>query len=143
MMKENTNEKIVQNLKRIIFLTEDILKKIVAKEVLVRPATLKRANHTNRTTEISFNMNLRAFMHQHARSLNGIQKFVLLLAWLVKGNHLQEVSSGEIEKHWNRMKSILGGEFNRAHANRAKTKGWVDSPKRGMYKLSQTWKEVL
>src|SRR6266446_6416319 len=79
----------------------------------------------------SFNTNVLAFMNKYARGLKGPQKFTMLLARLVKGNGSQQVPRAALENHWNKMKVVLGGRFNSAHANRAKANGWVDSPKHG------------
>lgn len=105
------------------------------------PRSLK--NFDPKVVSISFNANVLAFMNKHARGLKGSQKFTLLLARLTKGSTAEEKSLGELKKQWNKMKSVLDGEFNPAHANRAKARGWVDSPKHGIYSLSTSWKECL
>jgi len=114
----------------------------------VRPGrkTKKPSEHgaakSVKVAEPSFNMNLLAFMKQNARGLPGPNKFTLLLAGVVKGSVLQEVSSSELKRQWNKMKVIVG-KYNGAHANRAKANGWVDTPKHGIYALSHSWKEAL
>ena len=55
----------------------------------------------------------------------------------------QSVSLNEIEKQWKKMKSLLGGDFNRFYSSQAKDKDWVDSPKQGLYVLRPNWREVL
>ncbi len=92
---------------------------------------------------LSFSTNVLAFMNKHARGLKGPQKFTLLLARLAKGKTSQQVPRTQLKSHWNKMKVVLGGKFNPAHANRAKAKGWVDSPKHGLYTLSISWKDGL
>lgn len=98
---------------------------------------------SKRPLQISFNDNVLAVMKKHGRGLSSKQKFTLLLARLAKGNLSQRVSSGELQKNWNKMKAVLGGKYNAAHANRAKAEGWVDTPKHGVYTLSAVWKEAL
>lgn len=93
-------------------------------------------------TKLSFSLNSRAFMNKYARSMNGSRKFTLLLAHLAQGKTGQEISGEQIISTWNRMKSVLGGAYNAAHATRAKAEGWIDSPKWGHYALSDSWKEV-
>lgn len=93
-------------------------------------------------TKLSFSLNSRAFMNKYARSMNGSRKFTLLLAHLSQGKTGQEISGERIASTWNRMKSVLGGAYNAAHATRAKAEGWIDSPKWGHYALSDSWKEV-
>ncbi|MFQ5663678.1 MAG: hypothetical protein ACE5HL_07595 [Terriglobia bacterium] len=92
---------------------------------------------------LSFRLNPRAFMKKYGHGLSGPQKFTLLLARLTKGSTSQQVSLAEIKKQWNSMKALMDGPFNRAHPNRAKDSGWVDSPKRGVYVLATDWKEAL
>jgi hypothetical protein len=86
---------------------------------------------------------MRAFVNDHARQLSGPQKFALLLAYLSKGNPETEVAFTDIETNWNKMTGLLGGKFNRAHSTRAKDKGWVDSPKHGVYVILPSWEEIL
>lgn len=92
---------------------------------------------------LSFTLNPRAFMKRYGRALAGAQKFTVLLARLANGKTSHEVALEDIEKHWNSMTSLMDGEFNRAHTNRAKENGWVDSPKRGVYVLTTEWKEMF
>ncbi len=104
--------------------------------------TLRRSARPNRLT-LSFDQNPRAFMKRYANGLRGPQIFTLLLARLTKGDTAKEVTLVELEKHWNSMKALMDGPFNRAHSNRAKDSGWVDSPKRGIYVLASSWREAL
>lgn len=92
---------------------------------------------------VSFSGNERAFMNSHGRKKSGPEKFALLVAYLSKGKVGQEVAGDVISTAWNRMTQIMGGAFNGAYATRAKDKGWIDSPKRGAYALSDSWKDVL
>jgi hypothetical protein len=81
-------------------------------------------------------------MKRYAKGLGGPKKFTLLLARLVEGKVGKEVSGEQITSTWNKMKSVLGGPYNGAYANRAKHAGWINSPKTGVYVLSDSWKEV-
>ena len=94
-------------------------------------------------SHIAFDLNALAFMNKYARGLSGAQKFTLLISWLSKGSSKAEISIQDAVKQWNRMRTVVGGEFNRVSANRAKAEGWVDSPKRGIYVLSESWQECL
>jgi hypothetical protein len=91
---------------------------------------------------LSFSLNTMAFMKKHAKGMSGSRRFTLLLAHLVQGKIGQAISGETITSTWNRMKSILGGVYNAVHANRAKAEGWINSPKRGHYALSHSWREV-
>jgi hypothetical protein len=93
-------------------------------------------------TKLSFSLNSRAFMNKYARGMTGSRKFTLLLAHLAQGKVDQEISRERVASEWNRMKSVLGGPYNGAHATRAKAEGWIDSAKWGHYQLSDSWKEV-
>lgn len=91
---------------------------------------------------ISFNMNVLAFMTKYARGRSGPEKFTLLVAFLAKGDVSAQVTSLDINGHWNKMKTALG-PANPAHGNRAKAKGWVEPVKTGTWRLTDTWKEAL
>jgi hypothetical protein len=93
--------------------------------------------------KLSFSLNTLAFMKKYARNMSGSRKFTLLLAHLAQENTGQEISGERIASTWNRMKQVLGGAYNAAHATRAKAEGWIDSPKRGHYALSASWKEAI
>jgi hypothetical protein len=110
----------------------------------------KRAKRSHRTREapqssgkLDFTKNERAFLKTHAQNLSGPKKFVLILAYLTKGNIGTEVPLNIIEARWNKATTHLGGVFNRFYSNSAKDNGWVDSPKKGIYALSSTWKDAL
>ena len=95
------------------------------------------------TTKLSFSLNSRAFMNKYAKGVSGSRKFTLLLAHLVQGKTGQEIAGEQIASTWNKMKSVLGGAYNTAHATRAKGEGWINSPKWGHYVLPSTWKEAI
>lgn len=94
--------------------------------------------------DINFSLNERAFVKRYASKKSGPGKFTILLAHLVRGNVDKEIEISEITKHWSKMsaKNLLG-KFNRFYSNDAKTKGWVDSKKRGSYKLTKEWENAL
>lgn len=94
------------------------------------------------TGKLDFEMNPRAFMNRYASNLSGSQKFTLLLACLVKGESGKTVQLAEIMKIWDKMEGVIG-RSNTAFANRAKTNGWVDSPKYGGYVLTKRWREIF
>ena len=89
-----------------------------------------------------FSLPFRPFIHKYARGMSGREKFTLVLAHITKGNEKSETKLETITKVWNRMKGVLG-ELNLAHPTRAKDKGWVDSPKTGVYVLRSGWTEIL
>jgi hypothetical protein len=81
-------------------------------------------------------------MKAHGRTLSGQKKFVLLVAYIVKGKVGAEVELGDVQKRWSGMTSLLG-KFNLNFTNRAKQNGWVNRKKKGIYVLSPSWKGVL
>jgi hypothetical protein len=82
-------------------------------------------------------------MNKYAKGLSGSQKFTLLVAHIAKGKPGHAISVEQITTEWNRVKGVTGSAFNPAHATRAKEYGWIDSPKRSFYALSDTWKEAI
>ncbi len=94
--------------------------------------------------ELDFSLNIRAFANKFAKDRSGPKKFVLLLAYLTRGETRKDVELADIRGKWNSMSSkrLLDGEFNPFYSNEAKTQGWVDSNKRGSYCLADNWREV-
>jgi hypothetical protein len=98
-------------------------------------AAEKASSHPPTKVSLDFHLGIRAFMKRHAGPLSGPKKFALMVAYFSKGALASDVKMKEIERAWNKMRPIMGGEFNAAYAVRAKDEGWVDSPKRGSYVL--------
>lgn len=94
--------------------------------------------------ELDFSLNIRAFTRKFVAGKSGPRKFVLLLAYLVGGKTGKDVELVKIQKEWNSMSSkrLLNGEFNRYYSNEAKTQGWVNSNERGIYCLSNSWRDA-
>ncbi len=140
----NNQKELINKLETIQALVGDCLALLMQRRRLVT-STPHRAGHSPvSATPLHFEFNARAYVKRHAKGLSGQEKFVLLLAYLTKGDTNKEVSLGDIKKLWNTMKSkSLLGKLNLAFANRAKDGGWVDSKKRGFYNLHRSWKDVL
>src|SRR5665213_1626798 len=96
----------------------------VSKSTKTSKAAAKAPAAHRPVTDLSFSLNTLAFMKKHATGISGSKKFTLLLAHLVQGKVGKEVSGEKIASTWNRMKSVLGGAYNAAHATRAKADGW-------------------
>jgi hypothetical protein len=96
-----------------------------------------------RSLDPDFSLPIRPFIVRHTKGASGPQKFAILVAWIAKGDTKAEVPFSDIEKQWNKMTQLMGGAFNPAHASRAKNKGWVDSPKHGVYKVLGEWRNAL
>lgn len=141
--------KLIAALQEIKTIAEECIRAVGERSEVRRPRKkLAQVKHAQvkrplEAVPLSFNTNRLAFMKKHARGLSGRQKFTLLLAHLGKRDISQQVSSAEVEKHWNKMKVVLGGKYNGVYANRAKAEGWVETPKHGVYTLSAFWKDSL
>ena len=106
---------------------------------------LSRSHKPHTVPSLDFDVHERAFVKTHGRTLNGPKRFVLLLAYLTKGQVGKEIQLKEVEKHWNKMTapSLLAGEFNRFYTNGAKEKGWVNTKKTGAYFLRASWQDIF
>jgi hypothetical protein len=92
---------------------------------------------------VNFSLPFRPFIARYVRpSMSGREKFTLVVAFLTKGSVDKEVTLEDVKKQWRTMVSRLK-KFNLAHSNRAKDRGWVDSPKRGAYVLLAQWQEIF
>ena len=99
----------------------------------------KEVNHS----QVNFSLNARAFVKNYAKQLSGPKKFVLILAYLAKGQINKQISLADVEKLWKKMAGLIGMGFNTAYAVRAKDNGWVNSIKPGVYILTDSWKEIF
>lgn len=93
--------------------------------------------------KLNFDLPMRTFMKSYAGSLSGPKKFVLVVAYLSKGQEGREVLLRDVEAKWNTMTSLLGGKFNRFYSGKARDDGWVETKKNGVYVLRPSWKRAL
>lgn len=138
-----TTEKLIAIFQQIRGLVDNAIEDLAGTGRKIERPNVHQKKQAVNTTRLSFDMNLLAFMSKYARGRSGHQKFTLLLARLAKGSVAQQVPSAELKKQWNKMTAVLGGKYNHAYANRAKAGGWVDTPKHGVFTLSNSWKEAL
>jgi hypothetical protein len=96
----------------------------------------------NSRGDIDFSTPARPFMKGFA-GLSGARKFVLLVAWIAKGDPDTQVSLSEAENLWDSMSGMLKATFNRKFTSDAKDSNWVESEKVGFYNLRPGWKGVL
>lgn len=121
---------------------EKVIKRLERLEAAVFGSPMQ-GNEPAPTVGLDMDLDIRAFANKYAKGLSGAKKFTLLVAFLSKGDPSKEVSLSKIENSWNKMKSVLGGKFNRFHSSVAKTNGWVESKEKGLYGLGKLWREIL
>ncbi|MFQ5663677.1 MAG: hypothetical protein ACE5HL_07590 [Terriglobia bacterium] len=92
---------------------------------------------------LDFGMPVRPFIKRYSKGMSGPKKFTLLLARLVKGDPKKQIQVGEIEKHWDKMTSLMGIDFNRFFPSQAKDNDWVESKRKGFYNLRPGWKDIF
>lgn len=93
--------------------------------------------------ELDFNKPIRPFMKSYSKNLGGSKKFVLLVAWLAKGDLQKQIALSEIKKQWSQMTAILEMNFNLFFTGDAKDRDWVETKSKGLYNLRPTWRDVL
>jgi hypothetical protein len=94
---------------------------------------------------LDYTMPMRAFVKKHSQNMNGAKKFVLLIAYLSKGDASQTVSLSDVESQWNKMKGkgLLGMSFNRLYTSQARENDWASTEKAGTYRLRPSWKAIF
>ena len=109
-----------------------------------KAATQKVHKKPTTVESVTFSIPIRAFVKKYGRQLSGPKRFTILVAYLCRGQVGLPVLNTDVEKHWNKMKPLLGGKkLNYAYATRAKEPGWIDSPSRGKYVLCASWRGAL
>jgi hypothetical protein len=112
-----------------------------------RPAKTTVGNRTPKappadSSKLDYGMPIRAFFKKYQAGLSGPKKFALLVAYLSKGNLQKSVPTADLRKNWNRMKGLLGFEFNTFYSTSAKDSDWVNAEKNS-YRLRPSWKEIF
>jgi hypothetical protein len=105
--------------------------------------------HGRRPTEpkepLDFSIPIRAFVKKYSVGMNGPRKFVLIVAYLTRGDLTRHASLADIQAEWNRMtsKGVLGMKFNRFYTAQARENDWVNAEKVGSYFLRPRWTEII
>jgi hypothetical protein len=107
-----------------------------------KAATKVKRDSKTASAKLDFTKSERAFVKSYVKGLSGPKKFVLLIAYLTKGQAGKEVQLQDVQQRWNRM-TVRLGKFNRFYTNEAKENGWVDTKKKGGYVLTASWREIL
>lgn len=105
------------------------------------PPTKTARAKSAQPAKLDFGLNERNFIKTHAKGLSGPKKFTLLLAYVAKGKVGVEIELSTLRPMWNKMtsKNLMRYAFNLKYPNEAKTQGWIDSKKAGVYHLRQGW----
>lgn len=135
-------DNLIQKLNQAQIIIAECLTDLGGKEV-VRPIKGDPKVGEDSEAEVDFSKPFRPFVKKYAKGKSGPKKFVLLVAYLTKGDVSQSISLNDVETQWKKMKSLLGSDFNRFYSSQAKDRDWVDSPKQGFYILRPNWKDVL
>lgn len=101
------------------------------------------ASRTDAVSGVDLDLPVRPFMKRYGADKSGPKRFVLLLAHMTRGAAGARVHISDIQKLWNTMGGLIGGDFNSAYPTRAKDGGWVDATKSGEYSLLPRWTEVV
>lgn len=136
-------EKLRASLKQVENLIADCLEAMSEQAPARRVRREPRSqNGMGASVKPDLSLPFRPFMHRYARGKSGDEKFALILAHLTKGDVKTETKLEAVSRAWSKMKGLLGN-FNLAYPTRAKDKGWVDSPRTGVYVLLPRWTEIL
>ena len=92
---------------------------------------------------VDFTLNERAFAKRYGADLDGSRIFVLLVAYLAKGDRERTVSLVDVEKLWNSMTSIFDTAFNRNYTCRAKENDWIKANGKASYSLRPDWQSIF
>jgi hypothetical protein len=148
MSKGNSNtQELVQRIEQARDALDAALKILGKGAAQSKPAKASKvaAAPMARAGALDFTMPLRAFVKKYAHGLNGAKKFVLLIAYLTKGDTAKAVPLSKIEANWNKMtaKGLLGMKFNRLYTSQARENDWVTTEKMGAYRLRPSWKAAF
>ena len=95
----STQQELATKLRKIQSLIGDCLDLIVQPQQIPNRYAKPSGQIRHSSASVHFEMNERAFIKRYARKLgNGPKKFVLVLAYLAKGDASKEVSLNEIEQ---------------------------------------------
>lgn len=96
--KNMDRDKLIATLQQIKTIVDDALGDVARDGAGKGRSAVRETKRKSKAMDISFNVNILAFMNKHARGLKGPQRFTLLLARLVKGSTTEQMSIGEKSK---------------------------------------------
>lgn len=142
----DTRQELVTKLRKVQSLVSDCIDLATQLQSDSQKPAKSAGRTQHRVTTVDFGLNQRAFLKRYAKKLSaGPKKFVAVLACLTKGDTSKDVPLSEIDQLWNKSssKSLLGMKFNHFFPTTARENGWVDSRKRGFYRLESSWKDIF
>jgi hypothetical protein len=137
-----TREKLISKLEELKTIAEECLTLLAGEP----DPTLIQGRGTaarEQREALDFNKPIRPFMKSYYKNLGGSKKFVLLVAWLTKGDLKKQIALSEIKKQWGQMTAILEMNFNLFFTGDAKDRDWVETKSKGLYNLRPAWRDVL
>jgi len=135
-------EKLISKLKELRTVAEECLTLVAGEtEPPLRYGQVTAAGEQRE--ELDFGKPIRPFMRSYSKNLSGSKKFVLLVAWLAKGDLKKQIALSEIKKHWSQMTAILEMKFNLFFTGDAKDRDWVETKSKGLYSLRPGWRDIL
>ena len=146
MLRENKtlrNADLTRKLEQIRLIVQECLVALSSSSAAKNEARKPRGSRTAGSSQIDFDLPVRAFMKAYAKPVSGHARFALLIVRLAKGKEGVDISMKEINHEWNKIRGLLGGELKRIYSTRAKENGWVDSKKHGVYTLRHSWRHIL
>src|ERR1700736_6836297 len=105
-----SREKLISKLEELKTIAEECLPLLAGEPdptLIQGRGTAAREQHE----ELDFNKPIRPFMKSYSKNLGGSKKFVLLVAWLAKGDLKKQIALSEIKKRWSQMTAILEMNF--------------------------------
>lgn len=136
-------QEIIKYIDKIVVSLEDLRSKIGTDNASKKKIKNAIADKNVLFSEEDFGKNPRAFFKKYAKDLSGPKKFVLCLAYLVKGDSTDIKTLDEVSAIWSSVHGLMGADFKRMYGTRAKEYDWVDSPKTGSYTLNPNWSDIF
>lgn len=122
---------------------DDLLQTLVERVTKLESIVLaNQAKFASIQNIANFKLNERAFADKYVKGQAPEVRFAMIVAYLAKGDETHEVTLDDIKSTWGRMTSIIKS-FNPKYSTVAKTKGYVDSPRKSIYVLSSEWEEIF
>ena len=137
-----SRDQLISKLKELKIIAEECLS-LLATESDARSPQRNVAVAVTKREALDFSKPIRPFMKSYSNALTGSKKFVLLLAWLAKGDLKRQVALSEIKKRWSQMTGILKMDFNLFFTGDARDKDWVETKSKGLYNLRPSWRDIF